>query len=109
MTDKINYPIDDMTHLARELRTFLREQLSQHNQIFYNQPHSYNDLTQGLAYNIPNAGGLAQSVIGTITDTHHTITTCYSDLLDLVDKLEQSANGMQAVDNDIARGFNANA
>lgn len=109
MADKINYPVDDMANLAGELRTFLQEQLSQHHQIFYNHPHSYNSLTQGLAQNIPHAGGSAQSVIDAITETHHTIAKCYSDLFDLIDKLEQSANEMRAVDKNIAQGFNTNA
>jgi hypothetical protein len=104
MADEMKYPVTDMVTVAKELRTFLNEQLSNHYQIYYNQPHSYFPLTQALALHIPNAGSQPLALIDAMENKHKSIVNCYKELLAIVDTLEKGANLMDETDLD-----NANA
>jgi hypothetical protein len=109
MAEDIEYPVADMISSAQELRSFLNEQLSQHNQLYINQTEAYEPLTRALAFHIPQAGGQALTLVDVMANKHKSIVKCYQELLDILDIQQTGAILMDDADKDLSTNFKNDA
>ncbi|GCE13882.1 hypothetical protein [Tengunoibacter tsumagoiensis] len=107
MSEKIQYPFEDMQSTSQDLCSFIQDQWNQHNALFMTHPDSFSALLKTIVRIIPNGLGKVHELEQGLENYHQQYKNAYASLHDLAKKIDKSAQLMGLTDESVKNTFDS--